>query len=210
MNVTKYKKLVNNTDVFNRIFMIEREAFQEAKGLKSNFKLPPKLNYIGDWAFLQSDINSLDFTQGNSIAVIGKMSLAYTQIGTIDLSEHFALSSLAPYCFAHNPNLHTLKLPGSIVGMAEFPVEATPNLHVIELGWTSRPQLDLIQKYYDELKKGEYVNGALVPFRDKKLQIPFGSFEQYYRRQIDLSRRPFSIDYKYLGGIICRKKTILF
>ncbi|OAV69910.1 hypothetical protein Barb6XT_00180 [Bacteroidales bacterium Barb6XT] len=215
-NASEYDKIVNDKRMFDYIFHIKKEAFQKATGLGNRFTYPPRLNYIGDYAFNMSDIESFDFTQGNDVSVIGAGAFQGTKLPAIDLSGHFALASLGMRCFAHNEKLHTLKLPGSIVGMGCLVVYETPNLHTIELGWRTKQQLDLIKKNFKEesnpfsIKEREDAHNPyakveaamLVPFADKELVIPFGSFEQYYRHNRNCT---------YLGGnfLIKENYTVL-
>ncbi|OAV65134.1 hypothetical protein Barb6_02973 [Bacteroidales bacterium Barb6] len=50
-----------NKDVFNNIFMIDREAFKGTKGLSGGLRMLPNLNYINDGAFENSDLGFAGF-----------------------------------------------------------------------------------------------------------------------------------------------------
>ncbi|OAV69872.1 hypothetical protein Barb6XT_00210 [Bacteroidales bacterium Barb6XT] len=179
-SVKEIKKGFNLADFqrdarFNNVFYIEKEVFKNVKGVRS-FKYPPHLNYIGDRAFAGSDLEEFDCTQGKFLAVIGAEAFKDTRVSAIDLSEHYALGSVGDRAFAGNSSLHTLKLPMSLVGIGSGIVDDTPNLREMELGWATKQQLELIEKNFRENK-----GGRLNDFAGKKLLIPPGSFDQYYR-----------------------------
>ncbi|OAV65838.1 Listeria-Bacteroides repeat domain [Bacteroidales bacterium Barb4] len=178
-----YRNFMNDKETFNNTFFIYEEAFRKTTGIKNNFVVPPHLNYIGDDAFRDSDLESIDFTRDSAVAVIGAGAFQNTRVPVIDLSRHFALGSLGMACFADNPNLHTLKLPGTIAGIGAFFLKNTPKLETVEVGWDSGRQTEAIK---DNLPAFSNI------FEGKKLLIPFGSFDQYYRW--------YGATRKFLGG----------
>ncbi|OAV67926.1 Listeria-Bacteroides repeat domain [Bacteroidales bacterium Barb6XT] len=67
----------------------------------------------------------------------------------------------------------TLKLPSSIAGISASFLNNTPKLETVEVGWFSGRQTEEVKSnlpaFYNNI------------FEGKKLRIPFGSFDQYYR-----------------------------
>lgn len=178
-----YRNFMNDKETFNNTFFIYEEAFRKTTGIKNNFVVPPRLNYIGDDAFRDSDLESIDFTRDSAVSLIGAGALQNTRVPVIDLSRHFALGSLGMACFADNPNLHTLKLPSSVAGIGAFFLKNTPKLETVEVGWYSGRQTEGIKSNLAAFSN---------IFEGKKLRIPFGSFDQYYRW--------YGATRKFLGG----------
>ncbi|OAV73138.1 hypothetical protein Barb7_02996 [Bacteroidales bacterium Barb7] len=164
--------------------MIEKKAFENVAELSGDwFKLPPRLNYINDDAFAGSDLDSLDFTGGDKITLIGSHAFSNTKLRTIDLSKHYGLSSIGAYCFSNNPHLCCVKLPGTILGLGIDAFKNTPALKTVGIGWEDRVQLGgLIENLS---LQGYSMSDIQRLFKDKNLQIPIGSFEQYYRQYPD-------------------------
>ncbi|OAV70312.1 hypothetical protein Barb4_01428 [Bacteroidales bacterium Barb4] len=160
--------------IYNSIFYIEQEAFRGVESLKE-FKCPDHLNYIGDYVFDRSGLETFDFAKANFLSMIGASAFSATKLSVMDLSRQPVIS-IGDYCFSRNRNLHTLKLPESLIGIGTDIVEDTPNLHTIGLGWMTKPQLELIEQHCME----ENSNG-LNNFKGKNLSIPFLSFDQYFR-----------------------------
>ncbi|OAV68674.1 hypothetical protein Barb6XT_00849 [Bacteroidales bacterium Barb6XT] len=179
-------KNYTNKDVFDRIFLIEQEVFKGLKGLSGGLRMPPNLNYVSDGAFEGSDLDSLDFTEGEKIAAIGKNAFRGTRLRTIDLSGHFGLTSVSDGCFADNPELSTLRLPGTIIGLGANVLANTHKLDTVGIGWNDETLLEDVEQNLLDGNKYSPV------FAGKKLQIPPGSFEQYYRHSPG--------NFRYLGG----------
>ncbi|OAV65133.1 hypothetical protein Barb6_02972 [Bacteroidales bacterium Barb6] len=106
-------------------------------------------------------LDSLGLTEINKIAVIGKNAFNNTRIRTIDLSQHFGLTSIGDNCFANNPELSTVLLPGTIIGLGARVFANTPKLKTIGIGWIDQSQLEAIEqnlqdgnKYHPILRAG--------------------------------------------------------
>ncbi|OAV63939.1 hypothetical protein Barb6XT_02990 [Bacteroidales bacterium Barb6XT] len=177
-----------NREVFNTIFMIDKEAFNGTKGMSGGLRMPPNLNYINDYAFTDSDIDSMDFTGGDKIAIIGSAAFSGTKLRTIDLSEHYGLSSVGRNCFSNNPYLSTVKLPGTVIALGIDAFDNTSALKAVEIGWGDRWQLEAVEYNLSDSYPSSSVQRL---FKGKDLVIPSGSFEQYYRH---------SLNGKYMGG----------
>ncbi|OAV74929.1 hypothetical protein Barb7_01506 [Bacteroidales bacterium Barb7] len=180
-DVTKDTRLKNDTSLLNRIVLIHKGAFYKKDMKWKQFTYPPRLNYIGDDAFRETQLTEFNFAAGNDLSTVGASAFQGTQLPVIDLIRHLALVSIGSGCFSENPSLNFLRLPPNLLGMGGDIVKNTPNLSHIHLSWLMRHQLKINEKN----------SPSSTTFRNKKLLIPPSSFEQYYR---------YSDKCKFLGG----------
>ncbi|MDE6852345.1 MAG: leucine-rich repeat domain-containing protein [Lachnospiraceae bacterium] len=114
--------------VADSVKTIDSYAFYQSGLLRITFTENAQAETIGDWAFAYND--SLEITLPASVQTIGKYCFAYITNRTPDLSKT-QITVIPEYAFAGCPNLHTITMPPTLQVIENYAFAGNANLNEV-------------------------------------------------------------------------------
>lgn len=118
----------HEVQVADSIKTIDSYAFYQSGLLKVTFTENAQVETIGDWAFAYND--NMDITLPASVKTIGKYSFAYITNRTPDLSKT-QITVIPEHTFEGCPNLHTITMPPTLQVIENYAFAGNPNLNEV-------------------------------------------------------------------------------
>ncbi len=107
---------------------IDSYAFYQSGLLSVTFTENAQVETVGDWAFAYND--NMDITLPASVRTIGQYSFAYIANRTPDLSKT-QITVIPAYTFMGCPNLHTITMPATLQTIENYAFAGNANLNEV-------------------------------------------------------------------------------
>lgn len=114
--------------VADSVKAIDSYAFYQSGLLRVTFTENAQVETIGDWAFAYND--NLEITLPASVQTIGKYCFAYIANRTPDLSKT-QITVIPEYAFEGCPNLHTITMPPTLQVIENYAFAGNANLNEV-------------------------------------------------------------------------------
>lgn len=114
--------------VADSVKTIDSYAFYQSGLLRVTFTENAQVETIGDWAFAYND--NMDIILPASVKTIGKYSFAYIANRTPDLSKT-QITVIPEHTFEGCPNLHTITMPPTLQVIENYAFAGNPNLNEV-------------------------------------------------------------------------------